>query len=764
MKKLITSLMALVAIACTIEQPDVKVTTLTEQEITITASYDDPETRTERAADGAVLWSPGDQISLFYGTGADGGSRFTAQNTEPAKTVKFTGSIGVITGDSNDSVVDYFWAVYPYKAAASCDGNSITTELPDSQVATADTFADDLFPSLGHSLGLRMGFYNICGGLKFTVATEGITSVTLMGNNNEVLAGTITVGLDDNDLPTVTNIANGSKTITVAAPDGETFDVGKAYYIVFVPTVFENGFTLTFKNSSNGSAVYNRTSKTTIRRSAFGTLTTPDAGLEWSVYTPYVLTLFAADMGEYPYVFDTQSRSWNGISNLVATYLGMDYSAFRDSFTWVADKTYYSSNGMRECSGTSDYGSVAFVKSGSGSSINDSFTISLSRAQADNIGNGGSKTLYAQFLSANQDAVYIGFTVRVGAKPTASFSGKNTSFWNSDVNADSNATIRVNVPIPQNYNPSYGGDDVTVLATTIDDYWVGNNVTVNVSPVSAAYSNMQLLYKYEFSSTQPRVGKRNNAIVKSSATSLKYNGTEIIRLNDQESGLVRYLCNDASKELINWASNPSDQDPSSRILYCNVDLVAYYTDASCNDYMELGRQTIHVRFLRPVTFCVDNSYYFMDCVPGDGSALEVGKPFSAEDWQGYKLFWYTNGSYVQGMYSGVSYFGYYGVSKLSIDLDHVATDQAQSDGSFTLLSYVNANAKLGIMAVDNSERAYSGVFDIYLYSLSNLKNYLFIYQNNMGANDDYRLRIPVSLEYAWGTIDAYVYMDVHHTI
>lgn len=233
-----------------------------------------------------MLWSPGDQISLFYGSGTDGGSIFTAQNTELAPVAIFRGSIGVITGTNEIETEDtWFWATYPYNAAASCDGSSITTVLPSTQVATADTFADDLFPSIGRSKGLSMAFYNICGGLKFTVSESGITSVTLRGHNNEVLAGTIKVGFDANNLPTVQSITDGSETITVAALDGETFEVGKAYYLVFVPTVFENGFTMTFSKGSS-FAVYDRTKKTNIRRCAFGGLTNPDANLEWE--TPYV--------------------------------------------------------------------------------------------------------------------------------------------------------------------------------------------------------------------------------------------------------------------------------------------------------------------------------------------------------------------------------------------------------------------------------------------------------------------------------------------
>ena len=285
MKKLIIPVLALVLASCAKEQFSESQVAQPGQELTITATSGDPDTRTERASDGSVLWSPGDQISLFYGSGTDGGSCFTSQNTETAKVANFTGTIGVITGGNDVSVEDtYFWATYPYNATASCDGASVTTVLSSEQVATPDTFADDLFPSIGRSQGLNMAFYNICGGLKFTVSEEGIKSVTLKGNNGEQIAGRITVGFEETGLPKIRSISDGSDSIVLSAPEGEAFEVSRAYYIVLVPTVFENGFTLTF-NKGYSTAVYNRTKETPIRRSSFGSLKTPDKDLEWQ-YDP----------------------------------------------------------------------------------------------------------------------------------------------------------------------------------------------------------------------------------------------------------------------------------------------------------------------------------------------------------------------------------------------------------------------------------------------------------------------------------------------
>ena len=88
----IATVSAVLIVSCTITEPEgVEANPAAlQQEITITASFGEPDTRTVREADGSVLWSPGDEISVFYGSGTDGGSKFTSQNTEKAKVANFS--------------------------------------------------------------------------------------------------------------------------------------------------------------------------------------------------------------------------------------------------------------------------------------------------------------------------------------------------------------------------------------------------------------------------------------------------------------------------------------------------------------------------------------------------------------------------------------------------------------------------------------------------------------------------------------------------
>lgn len=275
-----------VAAGCTLEDTLKNGTRTPEQEITILATREGEadETRTTLDSDGkTVLWVPGDAISLFYGKGSDGGSRFTSTSTTNEKVTNFTGTIGVITGGAEVKQEDtYFWGLYPYSEDASCDGSTVTMTLPSVQTATPGTFATGLFPSLGRSQGLIMGFYNICGGWRFSVTKEGVRKVTIKGNNGELITGKAKIGFDESGYPVVQEIVDGSDEVVLECPRGEYFEVGKNYYMVMFPTEFSSGFTMTFETYTE-EGTYNRTAQTTVKRKSFLGITNIDNYLT----TPY---------------------------------------------------------------------------------------------------------------------------------------------------------------------------------------------------------------------------------------------------------------------------------------------------------------------------------------------------------------------------------------------------------------------------------------------------------------------------------------------
>lgn len=263
----------LLSTAC-IETADLNVVT-EKNNIYVTAVREGlyPETRTFRDADGSVEWSPFDEISLFYSETDNGGSKFTSVNSEPTALAEFKGRLdGYPTENAT-----YLYGVYPFSLETRFKNNVTTVSLPAEQTATEGTFANGLFPTIARSKDLNLTFYNICGGVKFTILRNDITSVRFKGNNGERLTGSADVIFDNNGRPVVTGInSEGKDEIVVYAPTGGTFQPGQEYYIVAYPTELSSGYTLTFRTSGMKEGKYVNAKAVKIKRSIFGTINQAD--------------------------------------------------------------------------------------------------------------------------------------------------------------------------------------------------------------------------------------------------------------------------------------------------------------------------------------------------------------------------------------------------------------------------------------------------------------------------------------------------------
>ena len=211
---------------------------------------------------GKIYWTPEDEINVFYGIT---GTHYVSQNTTnvSAAVFKTTDVIGI-----NEFSSENIWGLYPYDQNATCDGESVSTTLPAAQSGVPGTFDDDLFITLSHSTSTALPFYNVCGGIMFSLLRPDIASVTFRGNNNEDLAGAIRLSVVD-DLPSV-SVTAGLKEITVTPKTGATFASGEFYCIVLLPVTLTEGFTMTFTTAGDETGVFTYSDKSlTVKRSVF---------------------------------------------------------------------------------------------------------------------------------------------------------------------------------------------------------------------------------------------------------------------------------------------------------------------------------------------------------------------------------------------------------------------------------------------------------------------------------------------------------------
>lgn len=269
-KSFFCAVMVFVFFAACIRDHDVKIP---DTGLSFFARTENPvETKTIVESQTQVFWEPGDEIAVFSG---EMRGKFVANLTAPSATASFQGSFG----DSVWTEGMDLWALYPYSEDAVFDGETITTVLPSEQVARAGSFAKDLNLTIAHSTSSTLQFYNVGGGIQFSVTEEGIKKVVFEGRNGEKLAGKIKIGFDENEFPKVQETISGSTSITLLPPEGqECFDTNVWYYLVAIPGALEKGYKLTLVKESEFGERFNFQSLS-IKRSIYGSIMYADNGV-----------------------------------------------------------------------------------------------------------------------------------------------------------------------------------------------------------------------------------------------------------------------------------------------------------------------------------------------------------------------------------------------------------------------------------------------------------------------------------------------------
>lgn len=247
----------------------------------VTASFADGGSKTVLGDDlTSVLWSPNDEISIFYN---GDGVKFTSLNSTPKPVVDFVSRTAVLFGAAEGAEKETIYGIYPFSEANSQEGEFLTLEVPSAQTASEGSFGRGAFPSVGRSKTTSIAFYNVCGGLRFSLSEDGIRKVRFSGNCGEPLAGKVSVRFGENGLPEIAAVEEGATSVSISARDG--FRKGEWYFISMLPTVLEKGFTMEFFKRSDESERASRSfsSAVSIKRSVFGSLENVDSGVSYKV-------------------------------------------------------------------------------------------------------------------------------------------------------------------------------------------------------------------------------------------------------------------------------------------------------------------------------------------------------------------------------------------------------------------------------------------------------------------------------------------------
>ena len=198
MKKTLTISVLAALVLCGCQKEELKIEKTTEQKTftaEIESEIDDAATRTslspsDQSNQFNVVWSTGDQVSIFAGSTANA----QYQVAEAGKTSATLNPVSSesVTGDAVSTNVAY----YPYSssvAISEAEGSYTISgiTLPATQTYAEASFASGAFPmaAVTASKGdTNLNFKNILGGLKLQLTgTAKIRSISVSGNNNEIL-------------------------------------------------------------------------------------------------------------------------------------------------------------------------------------------------------------------------------------------------------------------------------------------------------------------------------------------------------------------------------------------------------------------------------------------------------------------------------------------------------------------------------------------------------------------------------------------------
>lgn len=197
------------------------------------------QTKTILAEDGeSVEWIEGDQVAVFDSSNMNGetdeGQRFYARSSGPE---------ALISGEADPAVGEYY-AIYPFSSGHSLKNGVFTTQIKAQQIVEPGSMARNCAVLVGKAVAgsTKMEFKNVCSLVKFSLEKEGVKSLTLIGNNNEVIAGQFTLTWNNGD-PKVTGNTKPEVTVTLRDAEGADLAIGD-YYFTILPTEFTKGFSV----------------------------------------------------------------------------------------------------------------------------------------------------------------------------------------------------------------------------------------------------------------------------------------------------------------------------------------------------------------------------------------------------------------------------------------------------------------------------------------------------------------------------------------
>ena len=491
------------------------------------------------------------------------------------------------------------------------------------------------------------------------------------------------------------------------------------------------------------------------------------------VVLPETITITLDAFDKLPYICDAQTyeTTWKQFTYNILEALKLDYSEFVAAYKW--DGETYMKNAKGEYV-KSTYGTVTYTKDNAGSAINDAFVWTIDKTAADAILNaGGEVSVYSKFENAaTKQVVYVEFQGGVHAAAAFDFgANKINNEWFDDVNAEALNTARINVLVP-----NATSDDVTKFNRDLTHFFVGYEPSCELTEASkAVYGKLTLNPKSTFAFADAQPCKLAKFVLSEDKLSLykeKVHADSLVA-TITEKGVVTYATTDVAKKLLNmyglYVSKDGVTDynqvnkAQDEILYANV--VVNTTYGSCN--IPAGTANFHVRFVRPLT--ID----FADLATDSEESAVTGYNIYLKDAISGIVDWNKQAVIKDGeanVINGVNMYQYYQISKLNVDIENAERDNwdTKDPAKWGKISVVTPAAQIALGTVTVDEDTEVVTFTeadspIDITDFANLQNVVINYKNDRAVVDSFKVKVQLTIEYAWGSYPADVIITIKPT-
>lgn len=262
-----------------------------ESDFIATIENFDSQTKTSLTPENKIVWSSGDRLAIFQGsTIAD------TYAVNESFVGKSEGSFSLVSDNSGSLNSDFSSgmeipaniAIYPYMEGLGCASINISETssgtssysisnitIPDTQIYTENSFPEGAFPMVAVTTSItdhRLKFRNVFGAMKLQLYGTGtIKSITIEGNNGEILSGEAQItAYSGSSAPVITLTNEDATSVTLNCGESGIAlkNTGITDFIIALPPVkFEKGFTVTITDTEDIETVINATVENEVKRS-----------------------------------------------------------------------------------------------------------------------------------------------------------------------------------------------------------------------------------------------------------------------------------------------------------------------------------------------------------------------------------------------------------------------------------------------------------------------------------------------------------------